>query len=487
MINLRAIMTLLVTMSMLGISLAQAQDHADDCSRFTLDPNSEWAEFQALMAENNIPNELWADMQDPFKPLALEDYGISADELNQFFQGNAEAINKMLDDNPLKPYVDRALAIMSGYGLGYGDIQPLLDVRSDLTALIAALAERGLDSERADSFLNEVAPLVAEASAKGLLRYSLVQQADDFLNQVNYSLSPQFLRRYIDDLDGLRNELLSGGEQAEQVESLIKQLEDLKARGLNEKMLRDYEIRAEEEELSKYGVPSAAMRELIGDAQRAAECLEDMGLDSIGVLALLSDGSLAFISPDDLEAFYAEEMATLLALTGLDPETLSSLYGLSDDELLAALSEAYGPEYAAWLFEYLLSSSAWELLGFYDDLDFYWELALALQDDWDEDTIASIIGEYAYAYTEALLALADLDDETFEALFNDPDALAEWFAAFGTMLSDEEDDMTDDNSSDSGGDDSGDDSGGNDSGDDSGGDDSSNESGGDESSNDSGG
>ena len=463
--NARITTTLLIAIFTLGGLSANAQDRSVDCSRFNLNPDSEWAEFQALMAENNIPSELWANMQDPFKPLALEDYGISPDELNQFFQGNANAINKMLDTNPLKPYIDRALAIMADYGLGYGDIQPLLDVRGDVTTLMAALAERGLDSGRANSFLSEVAPLVAEASAKGLLRYSLVQQADDFLDQLNETLSPQFLRRYINDLDGLRRELMDGEDNAEQVEALIKQLEDLKARGLNEKMLRDYEIRAEKEELSKYGVPEASMRELIGDEQSAAECLAAMGLDEAGVLALLSDESLIAITPEELDAFYAEEMATIMALTDLDPEIISSLHLLSDDELLDFLSQSHDPEYAAWLFDYLRSSSVWGLFGLYDDLDAYWEMASAFQEALDDETMGFV---NEYAYIQSLSALADLDDEAFEALFNDPEALAEWFAAFGLTFEGDDDRTFDDSAG--GFDDGG--AGGFDDGGDNGGDDS---------------
>jgi hypothetical protein len=412
-----------------AVPTANAQD-AVDCTGFLLEEDALWLDFSAALDENGIPVELWNRLLGE-GVMSLEDYGITGDELQAFFEANGEKIDALTDNNPLRPYLQQALAIMGGYGLGSGDIDPLLSVRQDMPALFAALAARGLDADRADAFLNEIAPIVREVIDRGLLKYSRVLEADLAMDQVNTTLSPRLLADYIDDLDALGELLVLGGSDPQAVEAMIADLEDLKMQGLDLRLLQNYEIESQRTQLAKYGLPSAVLQQVVGSSQEAfAECLSQLGFDDPEGLSGVFD--VWAIDPADFDAYLIDEMAGFLALSGLSPEDFALLYDLTDEELLAVLYETYEQDYADWLYAYLMNSTFFELGRYGWSDDELWEQALLLSGEFEEEYYNSLLDDYISGYfLDALLAL---DEDEFAFYFDDPEAFLSWFEEQSAVL-----------------------------------------------------
>jgi hypothetical protein len=404
---------------------AAGMQSAVDCSRYDLAEDSLWNDFSGMLDENGVPMELWNRLNGG-GVMSLEDYGITGDELQAFFAANGEAINALTDSNPLKPYLDEALGIMGGYGLGSGDISPLLAVRGDIPALFASLAARGLDAAAADAFLSEIAPIVREVSDRGLLKYLNVAEADAAMKQVNGTLSPRVLANYINDLDGLADLLIEGGSDPQAVAEMIDSLTLLQEQGLNQSLLQRYEVESQRAQLAKYGVPAAAMRQMVGaDAEAIADCLDQLGLgDAEGLAGVFDD--LSDLDPEALDLYLAQEMAEFLAISELTPEELAGLLSLSDADLRAVLDEFYDPSYAAWLYGQLTNSAFYGFSQF-DDLDVaLFDMAGQIFDEFDEADFESLFEGFALG--EMFDMLDELDDDTFALLFDDFDALESWLA-----------------------------------------------------------
>ncbi|MFQ3647122.1 MAG: hypothetical protein SNJ80_09340 [Anaerolinea sp.] len=425
---------------------AAGMQSAVDCSRYELAEDSLWNDFSGLLDEGGVSAELWNRLNGA-GVMSLEDYGITGDELQAFFDANGEAINALTDNNPLKPYLDEALAIMGGYGLGSGDINPLLAVRSDVPALFAALAARGLDAPTADAFLSEIAPIVREVSDRGLLKYAAVVEADAAMNQVNGTLSPRFLANYINDLDAFEALLLEGGSDPQAVAALMDELDLLQARGLDQSLLQRYEVETQRAQLAKYGVPAAAMRQLVGaDAATIADCLEQLGLsDAEGLAGVFDD--LSDLDPEALDLYLAQEMAEFLAISELTPEEMAELLSLSGEDLRDALNAIYDPSYADWLYGQLTSSAFYGFSQFGDLDDALFDMASEIAEGFDEADFDSLFEGFALG--EMFDALDELDDEAFALLFDDLDALESWLAEGGSDL--DEDDPTADEADTTGG------------------------------------
>lgn len=404
---------------------AAGMQGAVDCSRYDLAEDSLWNDFSGMLDENGVPTELWNRLNGG-GVMSLEDYGITGDELQAFFNANGEAINALTDSNPLKPYLDEALGIMGGYGLSSGDINPLLAVRGDIPALFAALAARGLDASAADAFLSEIAPIVREVSDRGLLKYLSVLEADAAMNQVNGTLSPRFLANYLGNLDELGNLLIEDGSDPQAVAEMIDRLTLLQEQGLNQTLLQRYEVESQRTQLAKYGVPTAAMRQMVGaDAAAIADCLDQLGLgDAEGLAGVFDD--LSDLDPEALDLYLAQEMAEFLAISELTPEELAELLSLSDQDLRDTLSEFYDPSYADWLYGQLTNSAFYNFSQFDDLDDALFDMAGEIFDEFDEADYDSLFEGLALG--EMFDRLDELDDETFALLFDDFDALESWLA-----------------------------------------------------------
>lgn len=415
----------LVWVLSVGAAATSGMQNTVDCSRYELAEDSLWNDFSGALDESGVPVALWNRLNGA-GVMSLEDYGISGDELRAFFEANGEKIDALTDDNPLKPYLDEALAIMGGYGLGSGDISPLLAVRGDIPALFAALAARGLDAPQADAFLSEIAPIVREVSDRGLLKYASVLEADAAMNQVNGTLSPRFLANYLNDLDGLADLLIADGSDPQAVAALIDELTALQGRGLDESLLQRYEVETQRAQLAKYGVPAAALREMAGaDAQTIADCLAQLGLDDAEGLAAVF-GDLGELDPAALDLYLAQEMAEFLAISELTPEELAELLSLSDEDLRAVLGEFYDPAYADWLYGQLVNSAFYGFSQFDGLDDALFDMAGEIFDEFDEADFESLFDGFALG--ETFDGLDALDDEAFALLFDDPDALENWLA-----------------------------------------------------------
>jgi len=444
---------------------ASAQESAGDCSRFELNPDNAWNSFKSDLEEGGIPLELWGEFVGG-EGVQLEDYGITPQEMVAFFQANRDSLSNLLDNNPLRPYIERALVIMSRYGLGQGDMSPLLAVQSNLRALFEALGARGLSTDRADAFLTEIAPLVREASDKGLLEYGVIGELDVELKKVSGTLTPEFLREFWDDFDALEQLLLADGEDPEAVAALMASLNSYKETNrVTDDLLRNFEIESEKSQLEKYGVPPTAIRELVGEDKTTddvANCLNQIGLSDAELLRGRL-GDLGGLTLDDLNAFYADEMVKFLALSGLDPEALRLLYGMSEEQQWAFFAQNFDAAYADLLVNRLKNAYFFAAgkLGELDDT--VNDLARTALENLDDGQRQAILDELTAI--QALSQLTELDEETFAALFNDPAALEEWIRQLLSGVTDSAD--SGDDSADSGDDsaDSGDDSA--DSGDDS--------------------
>lgn len=404
---------------------ATGMQSAVDCSRYDLAEDSLWNDFSGALDESGIPMELWNRLNGG-GVMSLEDYGITGDELQAFFNANGEAINALTDSNPLKPYLDEALGIMGGYGLGSDDINPLLAVRGDIPALFAALAARGLDASAADAFLSEIAPIVREVSDRGLLKYLSVLEADAAMNQVNGTLSPRILANYLDNLDELGDILIEGGSDPQAVAEMVDRLTLLQEQGLNQTLLQRYEVESQRAQLAKYGVPTAAMRQMVGaDAATIADCLDQLGLgDAEGLAGVFDD--LSDLDPEALDRYLAQEMAEFLAISELTPEELADLLSLSDEDLRSALSELYDPNYADWLYGQLTNSAFYGFGQFGELDDALFDMASEIFNEFDEADFGSFFEGLGLA--EMFDKLDALDDEAFALLFDDLDALESWLA-----------------------------------------------------------
>lgn len=437
------IVTALVTSLLAALFPAAAQD--DICSQYGLNPDSAWGAFADDLDSAGIPADLWAQLNTT-GVTSLEDFGITPDELNAFLNTNGEKIRDLQEANPLKPYLEQALAIMQGYGLGEGDIQPLLAVRNDISALFSALKARGLDADQAQNFLSEVAPLVQEANSRGLLKYASVAAADDALDAIDPTLDVDDLRANLGDLDAFTESLINDGNDEGDVRAgmayILALLED---GSLNESLINGYQVKSSMYQLEKYGVPGSAARHIIG-SEDGADCLSAMGLDDLTAGLLLDE--LGDLSSDDLDAYYAGELADFLYYSELTADELAEISDMNPDEKLAYFTELYGDEsYASFLLMMFMDSdiaflSADELAAYYDDAD-------VLTGEMGEDYAS----EYADDYNVAAFyeALANADDEMFSRLFDDEVSFEDWWAEnFGTDDASSDDGAADDGAADDG-------------------------------------
>jgi hypothetical protein len=432
----RLLILLAVLVGLMGVVFV-AQAQAEDCPLAGMALDTEALDDSlAVLDANDIPPAFLSDIAlDGTVDFAA--YGLNLAAYTQFLTNNEDVLNDLFGGSVGVDVLEQALEVFGRYGLGEADIGPLGAVQGDPVALFNALRARGLDAAQIDSFLNDIAPVVAAAQEQNLLPYVLTYGTTYslFFGLGSLEVNLGEISPFINDPAALASYFESQGIDPVLYEPVVAEVGLYIERGLSDTLIARLQMEQASSGLDRMGLDSVLIDDLAsyagGDANLLGDCLAQAGLseDQIDLAvtwlggSLLGDGSL---DEAEIESALSEELLALLEYAELDEDSLAALVTLDDDELLAYLQEAgLDADWAEAVLDFRASSLFAEVVD-PDETDAFVETALdydgEVEDIFtrmeDEALIIESLGEASLDEVEDLVAASD-DPDSMNALLDD--------------------------------------------------------------------
>jgi hypothetical protein len=347
-----------------GLLPLRAQDEAGACN---FEPNPSAGVFEDLAKVTDLGiqpddiNALAVAARDPSVDAGefLLSKGYDQATVNNILSDPAhvQSLNQLVHPSPSRDLLDRAYALLAGYGLPSGALLELYGLTSDPQALNDNLLARGLSPEQADGLANGALGLAAEAQALGVFKFAATLDGQDVLDKNGYdNLSLNSIGNNLDDPDALREQLLQEGVAESDVDGMVSDFQTLNENlGLNENYVNGWNVKTLSYSMDYYGIPSEEILPLAaqGNDEAIRACLTEAGFDPAAIDIAASefgnylggeDGEDPWLTPGDIIESAFDDAGAFAASWGLTGAELAELNQYADDPeaMRDILTQQYG-------------------------------------------------------------------------------------------------------------------------------------------------